>query len=250
MPRPGTQGAGTTRSAAELRAGAGRPRRQNPGRVEGRPRRAGWRSLPPAPRSAASLSGLCPQGRCVSGRSRRVWAEGAPGGARPQPRRCPRHHCCCPGPAAPSRAPIPQPGGGRPRPRGPGAAPTPWHRTAWPRPQSPAPARKVQPRSRPLSWPGSPGWLLRPAWSPFRWTAGRTDGWTLAGNEWALRSTKTLAQSCGSTQGTCSAHFKRRPGGGRWVGARKPWPMKVDRGDGAEQFPPPPPLPTLFPALP
>lgn len=117
----------------------------------------GWRALPPAPTPAASPSGLCLPGRCVSERSRRVWAGGAPAGARPQARRGPRHRRrCCPGPAAPNSSPRPEPGGGRPRLRGPGAAPMPWHTAAWTQPLSPPQPTRVSGVLRPSSGPSAP----------------------------------------------------------------------------------------------
>lgn len=140
--------------------------------------RAGWEealegrvgSLPPAPGPVASPSGLCPQGRCASERSRRVWAGGARGGASPQPCCYPRRSCCCHGPVAPRAVPGLQPGGGRPRLHSPNAAPRPWRMSAWSRPQSPAPAREGQPRCRPLLVAAR--WLLPSAWSLFSWATG------------------------------------------------------------------------------
>ena len=117
-----------------------------------RPGRAGLGSLPPAPGPVASPSGLCPRGRYVSERSRRVWGGGARGGARPRPRRYPRRRYFCHGPAAPTGDPLLQSGDGRPRLRNPDAAPRPWRTSAWWSSPSPAWAREAQPGFPLLFW--------------------------------------------------------------------------------------------------
>ena len=112
--RSGASGGGQEAVRAEGEAGV-------------RPGRAGLGSLPPAPGPVASPSGLCPRGRYVSERSRRVWGGGARGGARPRPRRSPHRRYFCHGPSAPTGGQLLQPGGGRPdsatqtQPPGPGA---------------------------------------------------------------------------------------------------------------------------------
>lgn len=63
----------------------------------------------------------------------------------------------------------------------------------------------------------------------------------LTGNEWEPRSARTRAQSCCSTRGTCFAHFKRRPGGGRWDEASKRSANGSGWRDWADPTPAPPP---------
>lgn len=130
--RSGASGGGQEAVRAEGEAGV-------------RPGRAGLGSLPPAPGPVASPSGLCPRGRYVSERSRRVWGGGARGGARPRPRRYPHRRYFCHGPSAPTGGQLLQPGGGRPRLRNPDAAPRPWRTSAWWSSPSPAWAREAQP---------------------------------------------------------------------------------------------------------
>ena len=123
--RSGASGGGQEAVRAEGEAGV-------------RPGRAGLGSLPPAPGPVASPSGLCPRGRYVSERSRRVWGGGARGGARPRPRRYPHRRYFCHGPSAPT-------GWGR----GPSLS-RPWARPCVP------PARAPASFLSPPSFPSSP----------------------------------------------------------------------------------------------
>lgn len=118
-------------------------------------------SLPPAPRPAASPSGLCPRGRCASARSRRVWAGGARAGASPLPRCRPRRRYCCHGPAAPSATPRLRLGILH-------AAPRPWRTSAWSRP--PRVSRALGPSSS-----SDPRVVAAPGLEPL--LAGRLTRW-------------------------------------------------------------------------
>lgn len=107
---------------------------------------------------------------------------------------------------------------------------------------SPLPRPAMVGRALGLFWSESSGWRLPSAWSPFSLDERQTDGWGLVGNEWAQRSAGTRAQSCCSTRGTCFAHFKLCPAGGRWDGARKGSANGSGQRGGGGAHPAPPPL--------